>query len=33
MKVHDPNKPQPTRYASNHNWCWRGANTKPKAKK
>jgi hypothetical protein len=22
-----------TRWASNHDWCWRGDNTKPKEKK
>lgn len=22
-----------TRYSTNPNWCWRGDNTKPKAKK
>lgn len=33
MKAHDPNKPQPTRWATNHNWNYRGDNTKPKEKK
>lgn len=33
MQVHDPNKAQPTRWASNHNWNRRGDNAKPKAKK
>lgn len=31
--VRPPATPTATRYASNHDWCWRGDNTKSKARK
>jgi hypothetical protein len=31
--IRPPVTPSATRYASNHDWCWRGDNTKPKSKR